>query len=104
MGRSDLEYLNVKQLKDLLRSNRVDFKGCLERSELLDRASRLWDAHKRSREGKYNYIKLFEIGTSIEIHLNFKNKELKFFCKHTELRNNHFIVVIIIITITTAII
>ncbi|XP_057332025.1 E3 ubiquitin-protein ligase RNF34 isoform X3 [Microplitis mediator] len=50
MGRSDLEYLNVKQLKDLLRSNRVDFKGCLERSELLDRASRLWDAHKRSRE------------------------------------------------------
>ncbi|KAH0560321.1 E3 ubiquitin-protein ligase RNF34 [Cotesia glomerata] len=50
MERSDLEYLNVKQLKDLLRSNRVDFKGCLERSELLDRASRLWDAHKRSRE------------------------------------------------------
>ncbi|KAG8041260.1 hypothetical protein G9C98_002248 [Cotesia typhae] len=44
------KFLNVKQLKDLLRSNRVDFKGCLERSELLDRASRLWDAHKRSRE------------------------------------------------------
>ncbi|XP_063974346.1 E3 ubiquitin-protein ligase RNF34 isoform X2 [Diachasmimorpha longicaudata] len=48
--RSDLEYLNVKQLKDLLRRNRVDFRGCVERSELLDRASRLWDAHKQSRE------------------------------------------------------
>ncbi|XP_015124981.1 E3 ubiquitin-protein ligase rififylin [Diachasma alloeum] len=48
--RSDLEYLNVKQLKDLLRTNRVDFRGCVERSELLDRASRLWDAHKQSRE------------------------------------------------------
>nr|XP_011313386.1 PREDICTED: uncharacterized protein LOC105272851 [Fopius arisanus] len=48
--RSDLEYLNVKQLKDLLRKNRVDFRGCVERSELLDRASRLWDAHKQSRQ------------------------------------------------------
>ncbi|XP_034948751.1 E3 ubiquitin-protein ligase RNF34 isoform X2 [Chelonus insularis] len=48
--RSDLEYLNIKQLKDLLRSNRVDFRGCVERSELLDKASRLWDANKRSRE------------------------------------------------------
>ncbi|KAK0174710.1 hypothetical protein PV327_010447 [Microctonus hyperodae] len=48
--RSDLEYLNVKQLKDLLRSNRIDFRGCVERSELLDRATRLWDAHNQSRE------------------------------------------------------
>ncbi|XP_043484603.1 E3 ubiquitin-protein ligase RNF34-like isoform X2 [Leptopilina heterotoma] len=47
---SDLEYLTVKQLKDLLSMNRVDFKGCVERCELLDRASRLWDEHRKSRE------------------------------------------------------
>lgn len=47
-----LEVLNVKQLKDLLTVNRVDFKGCVERSELLDKASRLWQQHAKSREGK----------------------------------------------------
>lgn len=47
---SDLEYLTVKQLKDLLSMNRVDFKGCVERCELLDRASRLWEEHRKSRE------------------------------------------------------
>ncbi|XP_051172901.1 E3 ubiquitin-protein ligase RNF34 isoform X2 [Leptopilina boulardi] len=47
---SDLEYLTVKQLKDLLSMNRVDFKGCVERCELLDRASRLWEEHRKTRE------------------------------------------------------
>ncbi|XP_033219699.1 E3 ubiquitin-protein ligase RNF34 [Belonocnema kinseyi] len=46
---SELEYLTVKQLKDLLSINRVDFKGCVERCELLDRACRLWDEHRKSR-------------------------------------------------------
>ncbi|XP_048508634.1 E3 ubiquitin-protein ligase rififylin isoform X2 [Athalia rosae] len=45
-----LQALNVKQLKDLLSINRVNFKGCVERSELLDRASRLWQQHAKSRE------------------------------------------------------
>lgn len=45
-----LEALNVKQLKDLLSVNRVNFKGCVERSELLDRASRLWQQDAKSRE------------------------------------------------------
>ncbi|KAF7989067.1 hypothetical protein HCN44_007377 [Aphidius gifuensis] len=48
--RSHLDYLNIKQLKDLLRTNRVDYRGCVERSELLDRAGRLWDDHKSSRD------------------------------------------------------
>lgn len=46
-----MDYLNIKQLKDLLRTNRVNYHGCVERSELLDRAGRLWDDHKSSREG-----------------------------------------------------
>ncbi|XP_054011590.1 E3 ubiquitin-protein ligase RNF34 isoform X1 [Hylaeus anthracinus] len=47
---SDLEYLTVKQLKNLLSINRVDYKGCIERCELLDRASRLWQEHKQSKD------------------------------------------------------
>ncbi|KAJ8680247.1 hypothetical protein QAD02_016034 [Eretmocerus hayati] len=46
----ELEQLSVKQLKDLLRANRVDFKGCVERRELLDRACRLWEEYHKSRQ------------------------------------------------------
>ena len=46
---SELEYLSVKQLKNLLSVNRVDYKGCVERAELLDRASRLWKHHDQSK-------------------------------------------------------
>ena len=46
---SELEYLSVKQLKNLLAANRVDYKGCVERTELLDRACRLWKHHDRSK-------------------------------------------------------
>ncbi|XP_029174169.1 E3 ubiquitin-protein ligase RNF34 isoform X4 [Nylanderia fulva] len=47
---SELEYLNVKQLKNLLSTNRVDYKGCLERQELLNRVSRLWQEYTQSRQ------------------------------------------------------
>ncbi|XP_012226848.1 E3 ubiquitin-protein ligase RNF34 [Linepithema humile] len=47
---SELEYLNIKQLKNLLSTNRVDYKGCIERQELLNRVSRLWQEYKQSRQ------------------------------------------------------
>ncbi|XP_032667891.1 E3 ubiquitin-protein ligase RNF34 isoform X2 [Odontomachus brunneus] len=47
---SELEYLSIKQLKSLLSINRVDYKGCIERQELLNRVSRLWQEYKQSRE------------------------------------------------------
>ncbi|CAL7949727.1 unnamed protein product [Xylocopa violacea] len=46
---SELEYLSVKQLKNLLNTNRVNYKGCIERYELLNRASKLWEEYKQSR-------------------------------------------------------
>ncbi|GAB0095025.1 hypothetical protein DMENIID0001_103530 [Sergentomyia squamirostris] len=42
----DLEKLSVKQLKELLMLNRVDFKGCCEKNELLERVTRLWRDHR----------------------------------------------------------
>ncbi|XP_031621311.1 putative uncharacterized protein DDB_G0285119 [Contarinia nasturtii] len=41
--KEELEDLSVKQLKEVLMLNRVDFKGCCEKSELLERVQRLWD-------------------------------------------------------------
>ncbi|KAK2582647.1 hypothetical protein KPH14_004926 [Odynerus spinipes] len=46
---SQLEHLSVKQLKKLLITNHVDFKGCIERCELLDRVTRLWKEHNQAR-------------------------------------------------------
>ncbi|EDS34800.1 conserved hypothetical protein [Culex quinquefasciatus] len=40
--RADLDVLSVKQLKELLMLNRVDFKGCCEKPELRERVLRLW--------------------------------------------------------------
>ncbi|XP_071848213.1 E3 ubiquitin-protein ligase RNF34-like [Apostichopus japonicus] len=39
----DIEQLSVRQLKEILRANFVDYKGCVERYELLDRVKRLYD-------------------------------------------------------------
>lgn len=40
---TDLDDLSVKQLKEILMLNRVDFKGCCEKTELLERVKRLWN-------------------------------------------------------------
>lgn len=41
----DLDVLTVKQLKEILMLNRVDFKGCCEKNELKERVTRLWEHH-----------------------------------------------------------
>ncbi|TGZ42199.1 hypothetical protein DBV15_05643 [Temnothorax longispinosus] len=47
---SELEYLSIKQLKNLLSTNRVDYKGCIERQDLLNKVSRLWHEYSQSRK------------------------------------------------------
>lgn len=49
---SDLNALSVKQLKELLMLHRTDFKGCIERTELLQKANRLWSDYIVSRKGE----------------------------------------------------
>lgn len=49
---SDLDALSVKQLKQLLLRNKTDYKGCIERAELLQKANRLWRDYTVSRKGK----------------------------------------------------
>ncbi|XP_012538877.1 E3 ubiquitin-protein ligase RNF34 [Monomorium pharaonis] len=47
---SELEYLSIKQLKNLLSTNRVDYKGCIERQDLMNKVSRLWHEYNQSRK------------------------------------------------------
>jgi len=46
----DIECLTVKQLKDLLASHYVDYKGCVEKDELIERVERLWRDHSRNTQ------------------------------------------------------
>ncbi|CAM6032126.1 unnamed protein product, partial [Sphagnum compactum] len=41
----DFDLLSVKQLKEILALNRVDYKGCCEKKELKERVLRLWKNH-----------------------------------------------------------
>ena len=48
----DIQDLSVKQAKDILAMNRVNFKGVVEKDELLKHVSRLWKQEKQAQEGK----------------------------------------------------
>lgn len=45
----EMEKLSVKQIKEILSLNRVDFRGCVEKFELMERLARLWHDNHRSR-------------------------------------------------------
>ncbi len=48
----NIEDLSVRQLKEVLATNFVDYKGCVEKYELVDRVSRLWgDSNKNKQKG-----------------------------------------------------
>ncbi|GFG32107.1 hypothetical protein Cfor_06877 [Coptotermes formosanus] len=50
----DVEKLTVKQLKELLSLNRVDYRGCCEKPELMERVIRLWQEDSQTRQGLDN--------------------------------------------------
>ena len=49
---SDLDELSVKQIKEVLAMNRVNFKGVVEKDELLRILRRLWHQHDELTKGK----------------------------------------------------
>lgn len=46
----DLNELSARQIKELLAMNRVNFKGCVEKEELLKIVERLWKQDQRHKE------------------------------------------------------
>ena len=51
---ADIQDLSVKQAKDILAMNRVNFKGVVEKDELLKHVSRLWKQEKQAQEGIFH--------------------------------------------------
>ncbi|XP_033747538.1 E3 ubiquitin-protein ligase RNF34-like [Pecten maximus] len=46
----DVDNLTVRQLKEVLVTNFVNYKGCCEKPELVDRVKRLWKEHKSNEQ------------------------------------------------------
>ena len=46
---SDINDLTVKQLKEILAANFVNYKGCCEKWELIDRVTRLWKEDRNNQ-------------------------------------------------------
>ena len=46
---SDIENLSIKQIKEILASNFVEYKGCCERKELVDKLLRLYFSHRENK-------------------------------------------------------
>lgn len=50
---SDIRKLSAKELKVLLDDNYVDYKGCVEKEELVQRVVMLWESKKMQQNGWY---------------------------------------------------
>ena len=49
--KEEIQDLSVKQAKDILAMNRVNFKGVVEKDELLKHVLRLWKQDNKAQEG-----------------------------------------------------
>lgn len=68
----DVNELSVKQAKDILAMNRVNFKGVVEKDELLKHVARLWRQEKQAQDGKLSfYIRIFRRKLSRKAVLTF---------------------------------
>jgi hypothetical protein len=66
----------VKQLKELLSLNRVDYRGCCEKPELIERVTRLWQENSQTRKGEYCIYDAFIINAVVSLSFNVLNNTL----------------------------
>ena len=57
----DVNELSVKQAKDILAMNRVNFKGVVEKDELLKHVARLWRQEKQAQDRKIFFLHTLNI-------------------------------------------
>ena len=59
---SQISELSVKQLKIILQKNCINYKGCVEKHELLERVVRLWQAKEEEKVKTATYALMGDIG------------------------------------------
>lgn len=60
---ADIESLTIKQIKEILACNFVDYKGCCEKKELVDKTKRLYASYL---ENKRLESEINETGVSVD--------------------------------------
>lgn len=70
----DIETLTVRQMKEVLVNNFVDYKGCVEKTELQQKVTRLWKEHQNNKQKTQEIINASEnapggVATSAEDEL-----------------------------------
>lgn len=70
----------MRQLKELLALNRIDYSGCVEKPELMAKVKRLWADYVESRKGiQNNLIPIYPKKNSTDI-ANLNTSELCKIC------------------------
>lgn len=52
----DIENMTIKQIKEILANNFVDFKGCCEKKELVEKLERLFNSHNENKRREAEII------------------------------------------------
>lgn len=52
---SDIKNFSTRQLKVLLDDNCVDYRGCIEKDELVQRAMMLWHSKRQQQNSQYTF-------------------------------------------------
>ena len=69
----EIDHLSVKDLKKILTVNFVDYKGCFEKKELIERVKRLW-----SSQNSGGSLSLFIFGIQNGCVLPFQIQDFSF--------------------------
>ena len=64
----DVQELSVKQAKDILAMNRVNFKGVVEKDELLKHVARLWKQEHKAQQGNLYISRKFRENLNINFN------------------------------------
>ena len=68
---SEIRELSVKQLKIILQRNCINYKGCVEKHELLERVVRLWHAKEEEKVRVATIANTGDTGTYLSsLHIN----------------------------------
>ena len=55
----DIESLSVRQLKEILARNFVNYSGCCEKWELIERVHRLYRENEQNRKSSKHHVESF---------------------------------------------
>lgn len=73
----DIDNLNIRQIKEILANNFVEYKGCCERHELLEKLKRLYTSHY---ENKRREQEINDTATKSNSKLNFEETDVCKIC------------------------